>query len=104
MDTNDKFMDAIRVHADEWLVRMEKVIVDANLSFTAPYRIESEDMQEINFEWRALQSVDSKHLTVYIDEEGASYVRSWGGAHGPICDGHAEYNDTFLLLWQWLWS
>jgi hypothetical protein len=56
------------------------------------------------FEWWPSQ--ENKKLSIHIMEceeyIAASYIRSWGDAHGPMYDGSAEHSDTFRLLWQWL--
>jgi hypothetical protein len=102
-------IDDLRAYADAWQARMQQAVSEAGLSFTVPHRHESEEMEQITYEWWASQPPDRK-LTVHIaeseDKPGTictEYIRSWGYPQNPkMYDGNSDPPDTFRLLWQWL--
>jgi len=56
---------------------------------------------ELVLEWWA----DPRKVTLYITEEGMSFVKSWGvNIHSEMEDGSISCVEDILPLWKWLFG
>ncbi len=85
-------------HAMSWVTQFFLEIMDLKEDWIKPNVTGSGD-GEVVLGWRH----DRKRLTIYIDEQCAEYVRSWGkDIEKEMDDGDADSTSTCQSLWKWL--
>jgi len=91
--------DAI-VYARNWIRWFYQEVSILNQDWLNPHVTASAE-GEVVFEWR--QGV--KRLTIYVGNQGAEYVKSWGpDINTQMEDGHANTASIRRSLWMWLMS
>jgi hypothetical protein len=86
--------------ACNWLDSLGSVLSVHQMAWIEPL-INFSTQGEIVFEWWFQQ----KKLTVYIEAEGAEYIKVWGGdIDNEMEDGAANHIPTIENLWCWLLS
>lgn len=89
--------NAVR-HALSWIGYMYKDALTTGNEWREPHVTADED-GDVMFEWWN----GEKGLTVYVSEEGASYIRDWGpNITSEMDDGEASTPESRRMLWAWL--
>src|SRR5258708_18603046 len=91
--------DAV-TYADSWIVQLFLEVMDLDQDWIKP-NISASGDGEVVFGWRN----GTKRLTIYIGEQNAEYVRTWGpDINDEMDDGNADLTGARQSLWEWLIS
>ena len=91
--------DAV-VNADNWIVQFFLEVMDLDEVWIRPNVTASGD-GEVILGWR----FGLKRLTIYVGEESAEYLKTWGpDMNDNMDDGDASLTTERQALWKWLVS
>lgn len=86
---------ATLLHATEWITRLWEQTGKLNSPWLKPHIVAS-PRGEVVFEWWH----NEKSLTVFVSNERAEYMLSWGAdIHEEMSDGDADSNEARRRLW-----
>ena len=101
----DEVSEETRAYAANWLKRLRNDCKAQGLPFHEPSRVENY-LGEVVYEWG--NSKLKRKLSVYIEDQQATYLRMWGwderGRGGPMEEGECDWIDHSRLLWYWFIS
>jgi hypothetical protein len=84
-------------HAWNWVCQLYQEILISSQGWLNPNITASAD-GEVVLEWRQ----GAKRLTIYIGNQSAEYVKSWGpDMTTEMADGSADSTRVRLSLWKW---
>ncbi|SRR5579884_48235 len=98
-DASAPIHEAIK-YAASWICWLYEDIASLRLDWFAP-NVTASAEGEVVFEWRR----DKKHLTIYIGNQSAEYLKDWGmNVDTEMEDGYANSSNVRQTLWKWLIS